>query len=264
MITVICLFGFLNASVSACETEEDKLKALKLLLQDEEFMAFACPTVLCIPANLIANDKIDFKIEKVSKPPYKVCIVLPTFSVKSGYTGTFFLQNSNWVLQQIEFNSGGGPLVIDSDPVRLRYKLVTDYNSQEAYVDVYEWHENIFRLVKSVHFDPAPSFDCENYLPDAEKTISSVEKTICNDETLSRLDSALSSNFKVVLSHNGKEKNRRLRSAQSAWLQQRNACNTVECLAESYSQRIDQLCTNYLPVSDRIFSCISAIEAKTF
>jgi uncharacterized protein len=42
---------------------------------------------------------------------------------------------------------------------------------------------------------------------------------------------------------------------QRAWIKQRNACKTPECLTKVYSQRIDELCAKYPATSGESPAC---------
>jgi uncharacterized protein len=154
--------------------------------------------------------------------------------------------------------------VIDSLPVGLRIWDIYDDITQEGEVAILEWDKTQFRWLKSVHLGPFPSFDCRNGFSENEKTLTPTDKMICDNETLSHMDFALSSNYNAIKSVGNEQENGRLQSAQSAWMKQRDTCKTTECLLDSYTKRITELCTNYPPISDRVPACISAIEAKTF
>jgi hypothetical protein len=254
------VLSLLTSFCLACETETDKIQATEVLFQDEEFYNFACPNKPCLPSEAVANNDIIFNVVNVSHPPYKICIASPEFSTKNGYVGTFYLKDLKWELLKIDYTSGGGPRVINTFPVILSYVHVTDNITREAYIDIFEWKETSFKWFKSAHFGPMPGFDCQN-------VSTQVEQTICDDEDLAYLDSALSTNYKAVKSTNNDQQNKLLQSAQRAWIKKRNACETKECLTEIYIQRITQLHAVCPPVYNELsssLSCISAIEAKTF
>ena len=65
----------------------------------------------------------------------------------------------------------------------------------------------------------APSFDCA-------KVSTNVEKLICGDEQLARLDAALAAAYRTM-----PKKERR---QERTWLEARNKCSTRPCLVKSY------------------------------
>jgi uncharacterized protein len=84
---------------------------------------------------------------------------------------------------------------------------------------------------------PSPSFDCT-------QARTMVEKTICKDVHISSLDATLTANYKQAQAANTGAKHQQLLDGQRAWLKQRNACKTAECLADSYTRRIEDLCSS--------------------
>lgn len=81
----------------------------------------------------------------------------------------------------------------------------------------------------------AASFDCA-------KAGNTVERTICADPLLNRLDEVLAENYLAMRTANLGVSARALRAEQAAWLRQRNRCTTRECLVQSYKTRIDETC----------------------
>lgn len=75
----------------------------------------------------------------------------------------------------------------------------------------------------------AASFDCK-------KATSKVEKTICDSNDLSKLDSELAETYKEAV-----RKDPSIRADQSKWLKQRNACTDAKCLSKEYKERISEL-----------------------
>ena len=76
----------------------------------------------------------------------------------------------------------------------------------------------------------AASFDCA-------KTISQIEKIICNDATLSRLDEDLAVKFRNSIANSPE-----LRQQQIDWLRNsRDKCETVDCLVTAYHIQIKKL-----------------------
>jgi hypothetical protein len=186
------LLALWNSIGLACETDVERIVMAEELIQDEEFHDNVCRGKPCFPAKLVQNDALEFSVVKVSYPPYKVCVVSDTSGTKERFTGIFFLKDSKWNLSSIDYISSVS--VVDSFPVGLRIWTLTDHTTQEGDMLILEWDGTKFMWLKSVHFKPLASFSCENWLSEDEKTITNVEKTICANETLSRLDSALSSN----------------------------------------------------------------------
>jgi uncharacterized protein len=82
----------------------------------------------------------------------------------------------------------------------------------------------------------AVSFGCT-------KASTSVEKSICSDPLLGKLDDALSENYKYTLASaigNGARKD--LKATQKKWLSNRNKCTNNNCLTEAYRKRVDEVC----------------------
>ncbi|EKD2720048.1 DUF1311 domain-containing protein [Escherichia coli] len=81
----------------------------------------------------------------------------------------------------------------------------------------------------------AASFDCN-------KASSDVEKIICSDHKLDRLDDYLSQNYKIAMSPDMPEGSKsKIRESQIAWLNKRNACTDAQCIEKMYSKQIDYL-----------------------
>jgi len=89
----------------------------------------------------------------------------------------------------------------------------------------------------TVAFADGPSFDCA-------KAASSVEKTICGNDLLQRLDIALSKNYKSMMAVSAELPGgvQDLRQEQKAWVAKRNKCTTNKCLVDAYRTRIDNVC----------------------
>jgi uncharacterized protein YecT (DUF1311 family) len=77
----------------------------------------------------------------------------------------------------------------------------------------------------------AASFDCE-------KAATEVEKTVCSNSELSRLDEALDQAYSAAHAGAGKE---RMRATQLRWIAQRNACKVQECIRNAYLARLEAL-----------------------
>ena len=102
----------------------------------------------------------------------------------------------------------------------------------------------------------AVSFDCA-------KASTFVEKTICSDPLLGKLDDALSSNYKAMLGADFGGPVENLRNDQRKWIANRNKCTTRECLVATYRERVDETC-EYGVVSGVHPDCVHAddIEAS--
>lgn len=82
----------------------------------------------------------------------------------------------------------------------------------------------------------AASFDCA-------KAGTAVEKLVCQNLFLSKLDDALAKNYGDLLKSNDNLYPKKdLREEQKAWIQKRNACADAKCLVGLYGDRVDELC----------------------
>jgi hypothetical protein len=87
------------------------------------------------------------------------------------------------------------------------------------------------------------SFDCG-------KATTEVEKTICADARLSKLDTDLAATYRDAMSNPADPtKKRDVRSAQAAWLKSRNACTDKICIEVMYRTRIAMLAAVVTPES---------------
>jgi uncharacterized protein len=84
----------------------------------------------------------------------------------------------------------------------------------------------------------SPSFDCR-------KATTAVEKLICSNPDLSKLDVSLAETYKEAVS-----KDRSIRDDQRAWNTEKNKCADVDCLKSAYEDRISEL-TNFIVRYDR-------------
>lgn len=81
-----------------------------------------------------------------------------------------------------------------------------------------------------------PSFDCA-------KAATAVEKIICSDALIGKLDGALASNYKTMIAANiGDGALTELKSKQKEWMASRNNCADNQCLINAYKARIDEVC----------------------
>ncbi len=81
----------------------------------------------------------------------------------------------------------------------------------------------------------ATSFDCK-------KASTFVEKAICANPLLGKLDDALTDNYKGMLATDLGDGGASLKKEQRAWLAQRNKCTTEKCLIDLYRKRVDDVC----------------------
>ena len=78
----------------------------------------------------------------------------------------------------------------------------------------------------------AASFDCA-------KAATKVEKLICADAALSKLDEELNAAYKTAL-QDGKQAVT-VKQAQKKWMKERNACSSSDCLVRAYQNHIGEL-----------------------
>lgn len=101
----------------------------------------------------------------------------------------------------------------------------------------------------------AASFDCS-------KASTSIEKAICADTLLGKLDEALSDNYKTMRGANiGEEARKDLKATQRKLLSERNKCKNDNCLIEADRKRIDEIC-EYPVISGIHPICIFSAEVK--
>lgn len=97
----------------------------------------------------------------------------------------------------------------------------------------------------------AVSFDCS-------KSNASYEKIICSDNVLSRMDDALSNNYRAVMNSNRPQKIKDLlKQDQISWLNKRNACSEYYCIRSLYEWRVDEICERYGSSTEKL-NCISS------
>ena len=81
----------------------------------------------------------------------------------------------------------------------------------------------------------AASFDCTT-------AQSKVEKMVCDNPELSKLDDELAQTYKTALQDKGKTE--AVKKAQKLWLNGRNACGDVACIQQSYQDRITAIASS--------------------
>lgn len=106
----------------------------------------------------------------------------------------------------------------------------------------------------------AASFDCT-------KAVTAVEKMICNDDGLSRLDDQMAADYKAQLA--ARPNDPLVREAQATWLQERNRCKDEVCLGFVYLDRLRTLSPNGQPVvkspagtDDDLLKKVEALNGK--
>jgi len=87
-------------------------------------------------------------------------------------------------------------------------------------------------VVSTTTLAGSPAFNCA-------KASSKVEKMICGDSALSDADSVNADLYKEVL-HTADNPNQ-VKQEQRQWLKARNACQSLDCLANAYNSRYNQL-----------------------
>ena len=111
----------------------------------------------------------------------------------------------------------------------------------------------ILLLTSGVH---AASFDCT-------KASTFVEKAICSDTELSKLDDLLMNSYKKTLTNVSNTE--KLKSGQRAWLSNtRNKCPDNECIKDAYSKRIadiNGIAASRNPVSDKVIKNAGSLWA---
>ena len=94
------------------------------------------------------------------------------------------------------------------------------------------------------------SFNCA-------RASTAVEKMICADPSLSRLDERLAAQYAAAMEH---ADSGLLRSGQRAWLREtRPACDDAACLRLAYRQRIEELAA---PIDEAACSTIASLDSR--
>jgi uncharacterized protein YecT (DUF1311 family) len=102
-----------------------------------------------------------------------------------------------------------------------------------------------------------PSFDCA-------KAATPVEKMICNDPFVGKLDGALASNYKTMMAADiGDGARDELKSTQMQWLASRDNCADNQCLVNAYKTRVDAVC-EYPVLSGVHPGCVMADEIQVY
>lgn len=94
----------------------------------------------------------------------------------------------------------------------------------------------LFAMLSMIGAAHAASFDCD-------KAGTFVEKEICTNLVLSRLDDALGENYTLMMASDiGADTRAAQKAEQKAWLGRRNRCTEYACIENAYRTRIDELC----------------------
>jgi len=92
----------------------------------------------------------------------------------------------------------------------------------------------------------AASFDCN-------KAASWLEKTVCSNPELSKLDEELAKAYHDALASLSREGQKETKQYQRQWLKELSSCQSVGCLKDVYKERIKQLQHSLIKFPDRIF-----------
>lgn len=98
-----------------------------------------------------------------------------------------------------------------------------------------------------------PSFDCG-------EAATTVERLICKEPLLGRLDAALAANYSAMRAADiGDGARRDLQATQREWMQTRNRCTDAECIEVAYRARVDSVCE--YPVHSGVHpDCVTASD----
>ncbi|HWU14899.1 MAG TPA: lysozyme inhibitor LprI family protein [Caulobacter sp.] len=91
----------------------------------------------------------------------------------------------------------------------------------------------------------AASFDCK-------KAASRIEHMICDDPDLNSFDSQLDAAYRGALDRSANPTS--VKDKQLAWLKQRDACTSRQCMSDAYQAQIARL----MAISDKPAPCINA------
>jgi uncharacterized protein YecT (DUF1311 family) len=78
------------------------------------------------------------------------------------------------------------------------------------------------------------SFDCK-------KAKTDIEKLICSNEELSKLDEELNEAYKELLSKINKNDKEIIKQQQRDWIKNRNVCTNISCIKYQYEQQLSRL-----------------------
>lgn len=87
----------------------------------------------------------------------------------------------------------------------------------------------------------AASFDCA-------KALTNIEKIICVDDAISKLDEELNAAYKAALKD--KKQADAIKQAQKQWVKERNGCVDADCVTRAYEVRLSLLRGTHTPLGD--------------
>lgn len=94
---------------------------------------------------------------------------------------------------------------------------------------------------------------------DCRQLSSYVERMICGDDRVKRLDTILSQNYENMSNSDLDEGVRsHLRNSQAEWKLERDRCSSLECLESIYRERIDSICD--YPVASGLYPVCTSSE----
>lgn len=93
------------------------------------------------------------------------------------------------------------------------------------------------------------------------KATSDIEKLICSDPLLGKMDEVLAYNYHGMLNSNFGNTPQSLKAEQRRWVASRNKCKTKQCVVSAYKKRIDETC-DYGVVSGGHPDCIMSSDIK--
>ncbi len=100
----------------------------------------------------------------------------------------------------------------------------------------------------------AASFDCA-------KATSKVEKMICADAELSKLDVEIAKTYTAALRNNMSTKN--IRIMQKHWVNERDGCNDTECERRADADRLKELSANEHFISQKVTSGPTQVQVES-
>jgi uncharacterized protein YecT (DUF1311 family) len=101
----------------------------------------------------------------------------------------------------------------------------------------------------------AASFDCN-------KATTRVEKAVCSNPELSKLDEQLAKAYHDALARLSSKGQKETREYQRQWLKQLPGCQSDGCLEDFYEKRIEQLQHGLIKFADRIFRNVHVYYEK--
>jgi uncharacterized protein len=114
--------------------------------------------------------------------------------------------------------------------------LVCKIENKEAPMSKYQLVAAVLAALSGLHAQAA-SFDCT-------KASARVERMICADISLSRLDDAMDQTYGRMRAAQREDAGADgwLKKTQREWLRRRNACDMPQCVRDAYVSRIEEVC----------------------